>query len=136
LSKLLEDIWIMMNDGTVLFKRVFEEKLNEQLFGGFMSALETFASQLDEHGLSSFEIGQKKFILKKHDNIYFVANFDKKVNTKKAASELEHVSDEFLAAYEVELLSFRGNVEVFKDFDKKIQDSLEDVVGKFQQAFW
>ena len=126
----------MVNDGTVLFKRVFEEKLNEQLFGGFMSALETFASQLDDHGLSSFEIGQKKFILKKHDNIYFVANFDKKVNPKKAASELEHVADEFIAAYEVELLSFRGNVEIFKDFERKIQDSLEDVVGKFQQAFW
>ena len=136
MSKLLEDIWIMMNDGTVLFKRVFEEKLNEQLFGGFMSALETFASQLDEHGLSSFEIGQKKFILKKHNNMYFVSNFDKKVNLKKAAAELEHVADEFLAVYEVELLSFRGNVEIFKEFEKKIQDSLEDVVGKFQQAFW
>lgn len=126
----------MLQDGTVLFKRVFEEKLNEQLFGGFMSALETFASQLDNHGLSSFEIGQKKFILKKHENLYFVANFDKKVNTKKAASELEHVSDEFLAVFEVELISFRGNVEVFKNFERNIQDSLEDVVGKFQQAFW
>ncbi|MEX2683627.1 MAG: hypothetical protein Q6373_018775 [Candidatus Sigynarchaeota archaeon] len=136
MSKLLQDIWIMRADGTVLFKRVFEEKLNEQLFGGFMSAMETFASQLDEHGLSSFEIGSKKFILKKEQGIYFVANFDKKVNLKKAQAELETVAKKFMATYQVELMAFRGNIEVFKGFENHIEDSLEDVVQKFQASFW
>nr|MDO8083775.1 hypothetical protein [Candidatus Sigynarchaeum springense] len=136
MSKLLQDLWIMTPDGTVLFKRVFEEKLNEQLFGGFMSAMETFASQLDEHGLSSFEIGSKKFILKKEQGYYYVANFDKKVNPKKAQAELEDVAKKFIGTYQVELMSFRGDVEVFKGFEKQIQDSLEDVVQKFQASFW
>ncbi len=136
MSKLLQDMWIMSQDGTVLFKRVYEEKLNEQLFGGFMSALETFASQMDDKGLSSFEIGQKKFILKKTQKLFFVANFDKKVNPKKASAELESVASKFFATYQVELLSFRGNIEAFKGFEKQIQDSLEDVVNKFSQAFW
>ncbi|MBN2152894.1 MAG: hypothetical protein JW839_15690 [Candidatus Lokiarchaeota archaeon] len=136
MSKLLQDIWIMTHDGTVLFKRVFEEKLNEQLFGGFMSALETFASQLDDHGLSSFEIGSKKFILKKGQGCYFVANFDKKVNPKKAQAELEEVAKKFIGAFQVELMAFRGDVETFKGFEKQIEDSLEDVVQKFQDSFW
>jgi hypothetical protein len=126
----------MRHDGTVLFKRVFEEKLNEQLFGGFMSALETFASQLDNHGLSSFEIGSKRFILKKDQGNFFVANFDKKVNPKKAQEELEGVSRKFMSTYQVDLMTFRGNVETFKGFDKQIQDSLEEVVSKFQASFW
>jgi hypothetical protein len=136
MSKLLQDLWVMRSDGTVLYKRVFEEKLNEQLFGGFMSALETFASQLDEHGLSSFEIGSKKFILKKEHGNYFVANFDKKVNPKKAQAELEGVANKFISAYQVELMTFRGDVEPFKGFEKQIQDSLEEVVSKFQASFW
>jgi hypothetical protein len=136
MSKLLQDLWIMTHDGTVLFKRVFEEKLNEQLFGGFMSAMETFASQLDEHGLSSFEIGSKKFILKKEHGNYFVANFDKKINPKKAQAELEEIARKFMGAYQVELMTFRGNVEAFKGFERQIQDSLEEVVSKFQASFW
>ncbi len=126
----------MTPDGTVLFKRVFEEKLNEQLFGGFMSALETFASQLDDHGLSSFEIGSKKFILKKEQGNFYVANFDKKVNPKKAQAELEEIARKFINAYQVELMSFRGNIEAFKGFEKQIQESLEEVVTKFQASFW
>ncbi len=136
MSKLLQDLWIMTPDGTVLFKRVFEEKLNEQLFGGFMSALETFASQLDDHGLSSFEIGSKKFILKKEQGNFYVANFDKKVNPKKAQAELEEIARKFINAYQVELMSFRGNIEAFKGFEKQIQESLEEVVTKFQASFW
>ncbi len=136
MAKVLQDLYIMKSEGTVLFKRVFEEKLSEQLFGGFLSALETFASQLDEHGLSSFEIGSKKFILKKELGNYFVANFDKKVNPKKAQAELEEIAKKFMSTYQVELMAFRGDVEAFKGFEKQIQDSLEDVVQKFQASFW
>lgn len=126
----------MKADGTLLFQRVFQEKLDGQLFSGFMSALQTFASQLDDHGLSSFEIGNKKFILKKEQDNFFVANFDKKVNPKKAQAELEDIAKKFLSNYQVELMSFRGNIEVFKDFEKHIADSLEEVVSKFQASFW
>jgi hypothetical protein len=126
----------MKQDGTVLFSRVFQEKLDGQMFGGFMSALETFASQLDEHGLSSFEIGSKKFILKKEQGNYFVANFDKKVNPKKAQAELEEIAKKFMNAYQIELMTFRGNVETFKGFEKEIAESLEEVVSKFQASFW
>jgi len=130
----LQDIWIMHQDGTVLFKHVIEEKLNEQLFGGFMSALESFARTMDENGLSNFVIGQKKFIIKKVRDLLFVVNFDNKVNPKKAATELENVSKKFLSTYQAELQDFRGNVEVFKNFTTQIQVSTEDFFKGLQQA--
>ena len=134
--KILRDLWIMDASGTVLFKRVFEEKINEQLFGGFMSALNTFASQIDKDGLSSFDVGNRKFILLKHEKLFFIANFDSKVNPKKAQKELQDIADKFLQAYTVAIIAWDGNVKTFEDFSTKIQDSLEDVIGNFQKAFW
>lgn len=134
--KILQDLWIMDPTGAVLFKRVFEEKINEQLFGGFMSALNTFASQIDQNGLSSFDIGNKKFILLKKDNLFFISNFDSNVNPKRASKELEDIAQKFLSAYPVDILTWDGDVKKFEGFDKKIQDSLEDVIGNFQKAFW
>ena len=134
--KILQDLWIMDPAGSVMFKRVFEEKINEQLFGGFMSALNTFASQIDQNGLSSFDIGNKKFILLKKSNLYFIANFDSKVNPKKASKELEDIAQRFLSAYPVDILAWDGDIKKFDNFATKIQDSLEDVIGNFQKAFW
>ncbi len=136
MQKILQDLWFVNKDGVVLFQRVFEEKLNAQLFGGFMSALNMFASQLDADGLSSFDIGNKKFILLKKNDIFFVANFDTKASSSKAKKALAEVADEFLKTYQVELLGWMGDTNVFAKFENKIKDSLQDVVGKFQQAFW
>nr|MDO8118828.1 hypothetical protein [Candidatus Sigynarchaeota archaeon] len=134
--KILQDLWVVNTGGVVLFQRVFEEKLNAQLFGGFMSALNTFASQLDADGLSSFDIGNKKFILTRKNDLFFVANFDSKANPSKAKKALTEVADAFLKEYQVELLAWRGDTDAFNKFEDTIKDSLQDVVGKFQQAFW
>ncbi|MEJ2251559.1 MAG: hypothetical protein P8Y97_18125 [Candidatus Lokiarchaeota archaeon] len=65
--KLLQDIWILnQNSGVVLFHRVFDETVDVQLFGGLMSALNSFAEVLSQEGLTSFDLSSKRFsILKK-----------------------------------------------------------------------
>lgn len=134
--KVLQDLWVIDANGVVLYKRVFDEKLNDQLFGGFMSALNSFASQLDSQGLSSFDLGAKKFILLKKDTLFFVSNFDKKLQPKKAQKELESVASEFLHVYTVELVAWDGNVTTFENFGDHVRDSFEDVVDNFEKAFW
>ncbi len=44
--KLIQDLWILSNSGIVVFSRAFDQKVDEQLFGGLMSALDTFAQLL------------------------------------------------------------------------------------------
>jgi len=62
-EKVIQDIWIISDAGTVLFHRVFDKKVDEQLFGALMSALNSFAEQISTSGLSSFELEDKKYII-------------------------------------------------------------------------
>lgn len=121
----LEDIWIMRKEGTVLFNHVINECVNEQIFGSFMSAVESFANKIDQSGLSNFQVGQKTFISKYVQDMYFIASYSSKVNPKEAEAELDYLASMFLSIYQVQLNRFHGNVKPFKDFEKKMHKSMD-----------
>ncbi len=133
----LQDLWIMDETGITLFSRVYDEKMNAQFFGAVISALNKFAENITEGGLTHFELKDKRFSFLKVDNLIFVANSDpKKINEKKALAELEGISDIFFKEYGEVLKDWNNDISIFEDFEKKIKDSLEEVIKKFQQAFW
>ncbi|MHA1340909.1 MAG: hypothetical protein ACTSRZ_13065 [Promethearchaeota archaeon] len=134
--QVLQDIWIM-RESLVIFKRVFNEKLDAQLFGGFMAALQTFAQELDKTGLSNFEIGNKRFYILKRDDFIFIANANKKIKEKDIIKELELVADKFFKKYPKELLeNWNGDLTFFKNFEEDIQDSVEIAYKKMFESFW
>ncbi|TFF92848.1 MAG: hypothetical protein EU543_04905 [Promethearchaeota archaeon] len=135
--KVLQDIWILdRNSGVVLFHRVFDEELDVQLFGGLMSALNSFAEILSKEGLTSFELSQKRFGILKRRNFLFIGNSSKKVKEKKIIEELEIISEKFFEIYADILDSWQGDITMFQSFEKEIEDSLEGTIEKFKKAFW
>lgn len=133
--KTIQDIWVMMDSGVVIFKRVFDEKVNAQLFGAMMAALDNFALEISG-SLQSFEINSKKFTLSKHRNIIFVVNSDAKVKEKKLNQDLAALIDCFFNLYEVKLTDFDGEIDVFDGFERHIEEILEDPMKKFEKSFW
>lgn len=135
--KVLQDIWILTNSGIVLFNRVFDKQMKTQLFGALMSALNSFAENLAEGGLSNFELSNKKFIIMKKNDILYVANASKKVKEKKVVEQLEKVSEKFFEIYPVKWLQteWDNDVGVFEDFKDHIVESLEDPIKKFWDGF-
>ena len=137
MGKIIQDLWILKDEGVVIFKRVFEERVDSQLFGGFFSALNDFADNLDKGGINNFELSDKKFFILKQSNLIFIVNADKKVKGKDAQGELDKIVKKFFDSYPPEMLkSWDGNTTFFDNFSKKIEDSLEDVIKNFQNAFW
>ncbi|MFO7794885.1 MAG: hypothetical protein ACQERB_00505 [Promethearchaeati archaeon] len=135
--KVLQDIWILdRNSGVVLFHRVYDEELDVQLFGGLMSALNSFAEILSKEGLTSFELSQKRFGILKRNNFLFIGNCAKKVKEKKIIEELEIISEKFFEIYADILDSWQGDITMFQSFEKEIEDSLEGTIEKFKKAFW
>ncbi|TFF94791.1 MAG: hypothetical protein EU543_00400 [Promethearchaeota archaeon] len=135
--KVLQDIWILdRNSGVVLFNRVYDEELDVQLFGGLMSALNSFAEILSKEGLTSFELSQKRFGILKRKNFLFIGNCAKKVKEKKIIEELEIISEKFFEIYADILDSWQGDITMFQSFEKEIEDSLEGTIEKFKKAFW
>ena len=134
--KVLQDIWILNESGIVLFSRVFNPKVNEQLFGALMTALNSFATELAKGGLSSFELSSIRFTIYKDKGLLFVSNSAKKVKEKKVQEELKIIAEKFFTKYTGVLASWDSDVNMFADFNDDIEESLEDTIKKFQDAFW
>ncbi len=139
-TKVVQDLWILEDSGIVVFSRVFNPKVNEQLFGALMTALNTFANELASGGLTSFELSEMRFTLLKttynNQRYLFVCKKKKKVNTKKVMDEILLIKDKFFEIYGNKLEKWDGDVNLFTDFEAQIEDSLEETIKKFQKAFW
>jgi hypothetical protein len=135
-NKILQDIWILSEGGIVVFSRVFDTKVDEQLFGALMTALNTFAKELSSGGLTSFELSSIRFTIIKSKRFLFIANSSKRIKEKRVIEELQKVSDRFFNKYSDILLNWDSDINVFSDFENEIEESLEETISKFQKAFW
>ena len=137
MTKVIQDIWILNDNGIVIFNRVFNEQLEAQLFGSLMSALNSFAQQIsDGQGLNNFEISNKRFTLIKKRSFLFIANSSKKFKEKKVILELEKIAQKFNDQYSEDF--FKGwdnDVNIFIDFKNEIENALEDPVKQFWDGF-
>ena len=133
MAKVLQDLWVLQESGVVVYRRVFNEGVNAQLFGGLMSALHAFANELSSGGLTNFELSSIRFTILKSNGFLFVANAAKKVKEKKVQEELTKVSDKFFNQYPVDWLKsdWDGDISYFTDFEKEIVDTLQDPIKKF-----
>ena len=137
MTKLLQDIWIIEDSGIVLFHRVFDEKVDATLFGGLLTALNSFAEEIASGGLSNFELAGKRFYILKKKNYLFIANASNKYNVKKVKIELDEVMQKFFELYSNILLNnWNGDTSLFSSFEYKIEDSLEGMIEKLEKAFW
>jgi len=137
MTKLVQDLWILDYSGIVLFHRVFDEQVDANLFGGLLSAINSFAEELSKGGLSNFELANKKFSLLKKQNYLFIANSSKKHNLKKVNQELEEIMSRFFEIYQDNLLNnWNGDTSIFTNFEDEIEESLENVIQKLEKAFW
>jgi hypothetical protein len=130
-------MWIITGGGIVVFSRVYEETLDEQLFGALLTALNSFAEQIAQEGLSNFELGDNRFTILKRSHFIFIANSDKKIKPRKVLQELRTVMDIFFTVYSKETIdNWDGDISIFSNFERDIEDSLDDPIKKMLKAFW
>ncbi len=124
-SKILKDIWVLTDNGIVLFSKVFDQKVNPQLFGALMSALNKFAEALSDGGISSFDKSDLRFVIIKRRSFLFIGSSLTKTKEKKVIDELMRISDIFFRIYAKNLINWDNDVSVFSDFGDYIDKSLE-----------
>ncbi len=137
MPKILKDFWILTENGVVLFSRVYDQTINPQLFGGLMSALNTFAEKLTDGGISNFEMSDLRFVIVKRRSYLFVGSSLNKTKEKKVIDELKQISDMFFEVYRDILINWDNDVNSFSDFGDHIDKSLENQPAKkLKDAFW
>jgi hypothetical protein len=136
-SKIIQDIWILTDGGMVVFSRVYDENVDEQLFGALMTALNSFAEEISKGGLSNFELSKKRFTILKKNSFIFIANSDNKFKPKKVLQELDTVINKFFTLYPEDILKeWDNDLSLFSNFEVEIKESLDDPIKKMQKAFW
>ena len=135
MKPIFDDLWILTGSGVVVFDHVVDVQLKSQLFGALMSALNSFAEQLAEGGLSNFELSEKRFIIMKKNEFLFVASTTKKVKEKTVINQLENIANTFFEKYSDILKNWDQDISVFSDFKEEIESSLNANVKKFWNGF-
>ncbi|KKN26871.1 hypothetical protein LCGC14_0870260, partial [marine sediment metagenome] len=102
--QLIKDLWILTESGTTVFSRVLDPRINPQLFGALMSAINIFAEKLGKGGISNFEVSKIKFSIIKEKNFLFVVTSSKTIKSKKIYNELKYISTRFFELYPKEML--------------------------------
>ena len=138
MGKILKDLWILTSTGVVLYSRVIDEKINPQLFGALMSALNSFAEKLSDGGISNFELSDLRFAVVRRRDFLFIGSTANKTKEKKTLEELKVISDKFFEVYSLDvLLDWNSDISLFADFGKHIKNSLEKAPeDKLKEAFW
>ena len=125
--KVLRDLWVLTESGTTVYSRVIDPRINPQLFGALMSALNTFAEKLTDEGMSNFELSNIRFSIVKKNHFLFVASSSNKIKVKKVFNEIRSVSTKFFELYPEEMLKkWDYNVGLFDNFVNSIKNSLEN----------
>ncbi len=126
MPSMLIDFWVLTDNGIVLYSKVSDQKVNPQLFGALMSALNKFAEKLTDGGISNFEMSDLRFVIIKRRRFLFIGSSSYKTKEKKVIDDLLLISDEFFRLYTSELIDWDSNIETFSDFG----DYLEKFLGK------
>ena len=125
LPRTLIDFWVLTDNGIVLYSKVSDQKVNPQLFGALMSALNKFAEKLTDGGISNFEMSDLRFVIIKRRKFLFIGSSSNKTKEKKVIDDLLLISDQFFELYAEALINWDNNVETFSDFGDHIEQFLE-----------
>ncbi len=129
MGKILRDIWILHEHGIAVFSRVIDPNIAPQLVGGLFSALFKFAETLSHGGISNFELNSIRFTIEKINHFIFVTDSSKNVKPKRVMNELKKITKKFFELYpEIAIENWNNDINIFKNFEEKIIDSLVESV--------
>ena len=125
MAKVIKDLWILSEGGLLLYKQIFDERIDVQMYGSLMSALSSFAQEIIDGGLHSIELDLIRYIALKVNDFLFVSTSSKKVKEKKVQEELRKISQKFFQLYSLDWFKnkWKNDTRVFENFGKEIKTS-------------
>ena len=114
----VREFWIFMNEGVEAFSHAPESKLDPLLFGGFISAMQSFSFELTSEHLKVISIGVDKYTFYREEDMPFfiICRTPLKSPDDKIENILKMLFQEFWKQHEEELKNFDGEVSQFEDF--------------------
>ncbi|WP_371805510.1 CDC27 family protein [Candidatus Lokiarchaeum ossiferum] len=114
----LNDFWIITETGLEIFSYSPGMEINLTLFGGFVSALQTFSQEVTKKRMESFVIGDLRYSFYFEDGkkIFILGRSELSESEKTVNFILKQIYQRFNLEFEKRLEKFSGDVTPFSKF--------------------
>lgn len=122
MGKIVKELWIITENGTVLFHHALYSSVDPDIFGGLMSALNSFSEVLTEGGLANIDLDYNSFYFFQKKDIIFIANCFQEIKEKKIMQILNRIAIKFYKVYNKEIKEGKhtlGQISSFADFAER-----------------
>ena len=120
---MIHTVWILNRDGICLIDRNYSNMdIDKTLFGGFVTAIESFSERLTSRPVDSIVMGDLKILYVLGEKIVVAIAIDLEDNEKEIRRKVDELKSAFLKIYDIDL--FETKVDIFKDFTKIIDKVL------------
>ena len=119
---MIHNVWILNPDGICLLDRTYSSiNVDKNLFGGFVTAIESFSERLTSRPVDSIIMGDIKILYILGPIVVAIA-IDLADNESEIRRKVSQLQETFVKMFEKELHSTK--VDVFQEFSKVIDKIL------------
>jgi len=127
---IIDEIWIITENGLTLYNQQFLDEGSADLFGGFVSAINAFASEIGMDEVRVIKGKHFKLTLAHYQDqrVSFVCRTPLDQAENKIFEYLDFLKGKFVDFFQKEIKEWKGSLEDFKDMKEVFnieQDQLE-----------
>jgi hypothetical protein len=132
------DFYIITDSGLCIYSKSREKKIEQDLFSGFMSALNSFTQQMAKDHIESFSLGSSKYFIRNINNLLFVARTAPTEKDSAVRKELDEIGRIFLTRFPSELFEkgWDNSLSIFSTLNKLLQRFFAEPEEKMRMAIW
>ncbi|MFW9872852.1 MAG: hypothetical protein ACFFG0_07105 [Candidatus Thorarchaeota archaeon] len=133
-------VWIIhkQNGLCLFYKEYHGEIVGPDLFSGFLSSIHSFSEEITKTGgIETLELKEMNILYCIVANLIFILVVTKDENKDYLRERVSDISKAFLDKYKKEIDTYRGEVSIFKPFERDLHLILEKIrsVGFLEVAF-
>lgn len=125
---MIQGIYIIDNRGIcILFRKYGSIEVDENLIGGFLTAILRFSTKLikgedNSEILREILLKNYRILYESHESVKVVAIADKEDNEELVRDLLSKLMDSFVKQFDSQLQNWNGNVQPFLGFEEKMDE--------------
>ena len=132
----IDEVYIIEDSGVCLFNHSIG-KVDETLFSGFLSSIQTFLETLGQDRIKKIEMGTSKITIFNLDeyHIFLVLRSPSKTKDKYIKKKLDEIQKRFIIKYggylvETQVKGLPYNTSQFNSFHEDLKEIFEEEIDK------
>ena len=135
----ISEIWIISDAGIPIFNRSQDTSVDVSLFGGFLSAIQSFVKvSFQDQSIEGIILGDTKlhFLFDEKFKFYIVIRVQRNVADEESKKNLAIIRDLFISNYGNKLQKNPCDLTKFKDFNIILNQELGEKIYAMEKTKW